>query len=128
MNVRAAILGLGLSLAVTSVALADGDPAKGEKIFVKCKACHYIENDKNKIGPHLSGVWERKAASVDGYSYSSAMKAKGQAGLVWNADTLDQWLTNPRKFVPGTKMAFVGLPKAEDRADVIAYIKKANGK
>ena len=123
---RAVILGVGLSLMVTSVALADGDPAKGEKVFVKCKACHAL--DKNKIGPHLDGVIGRKAGSIDGFKYSSAMEAKAKQGLVWNDDTLNEWLTNPRKFIPGTKMVFIGLPKPDDRANVIAYLKSAGGK
>jgi len=100
-----------------------GDVAKGEKVFRKCMGCHYIKKDKNKVGPTLQNVVGRPAASVKGYNYSAALKAKGKAGLVWTEDNLDKWLTSPRKFVPGTKMTFFGLHKASQRADVIAYLK-----
>jgi len=101
---------------------ASGDAAKGQKIFRKCMACHYIDKDKNKVGPSLMGVVGRPAASVKSYHYSAALKAKGAGGLVWTTDNLDQWLTNPRKFAPGTKMTFAGLHSAKQRADIIAYL------
>ena len=102
---------------------AEGDAAKGKKVFNKCKACHFADKKKNKVGPYLVGVFGRKAASVEGFKYSKAMKAKGEEGLVWNEENLDKYLTAPKKFVPGNKMAFAGLKKAEDRANVIAYLK-----
>ena len=104
-------------------ALADGDPAKGEKIFAKCKACHTVEAGKNKVGPSLHGIIGRKSGSVEGFTYSDAMK---NAGLTWDEATLDKYLTAPKKEVPGNKMAFPGLPKADDRANVIAYLKQAS--
>jgi len=103
-------------------ALAAADPAKGEKIFAKCKACHTIEAGKNKIGPSLAGLIGRKAGTAEGYNYSDAMK---NSGLVWNEDTLFKYLENPRGVVPGTKMVFPGVKDAQDRADVIAYLKQA---
>ncbi len=106
-----------------AVAHAEGDAAKGKKVFNKCKACHYADKKKNKVGPYLVGVVGRKAASVEGFKYSKAMKAKGAEGLVWTEENLDKYLTAPKKFVPGNKMAFAGLKKAEDRANVIAYLK-----
>ncbi len=114
------VLALG---ALTSPALAGGDAAKGEKVFRKCKACHSIEKGKNKVGPSLYGVVGRTAGSAPGYKYSKAMLAKKDEGLVWTEENLDKFLTKPRKFVPGTKMSFPGLKKAEQRADVIAYLK-----
>ncbi len=113
-------------LAVTALpvlAHAEGDVAKGEKVFRKCKACHDVEAKKNKVGPYLVGVVGRKAATAEGYHYSDAMKAKGAEGVVWDEATLDTYLTNPKAFVPGTKMTFAGLSKADERADVIAYLK-----
>jgi len=118
-----------LLLAMLAVAVlpglahADGDAAKGEKIFRKCHACHVADAKKNRVGPYLLGVVGRKAATAEGYHYSTAMKAKGADGLVWDEKTLDAFLTNPRKYVPGTKMTFIGLHKEQDRADVIAYLK-----
>jgi len=122
MRVLLAVLAIA---ALPGLAHADGDAAKGEKVFRKCKACHDAEHKKNRVGPYLVGVVGRKAASVASYHYSAAMKAKGAEGVVWDEATLEIYLTNPRKFVPGTKMTFVGLPKAADRADVIAYLKSA---
>ena len=106
-----------------AAAHAEGDPAKGKKVFNKCKACHFADKKKNKVGPYLVGVVGRKAASVEGFKYSKAMQAKGAEGLVWNEENLDKYLAAPKKFVPGNKMAFAGLKKAEDRANVIAYLK-----
>lgn len=103
-------------------ALADGDSAKGEKVFKKCKACHSLEAGTNKIGPSLHGLFGRTAGTVDGFKYSAAMK---ESGVVWEQETLDEFLTKPKAFVPGTKMTFIGLKKEQDRLDVIAYLREA---
>ena len=102
---------------------AEGDAAAGEKVFAKCKACHEVEKAVNKVGPTLKGVVGRKAASVEGYKYSEAMLAKGAEGVVWDEATLTAYLPDPKGFVPKTKMAFAGLKKPEDVANVIAYLK-----
>jgi cytochrome c len=102
---------------------AEGDAAKGEKVFAKCKACHDVEKGVNKVGPTLKGVVGRKAASVPEYKYSEAMIAKGAEGVVWDEATLTAYLPDPKAFVPKTKMAFAGLKKPEEVADVIAYLK-----
>jgi cytochrome c len=96
-----------------------GDAAKGEKVFKKCKACHAIEEGKNKTGPSLYGVVGREAGLVEGYKYSKAMAG---SGLVWDAETLDGFLTKPKSYLKGTKMSFAGLKKEDDRANVIAYL------
>lgn len=111
------------TLLLASPALAEGDAAKGEKVFLKCKACHEVEKGVNKVGPTLKGVVGRKAASVEGYKYSEAMIAKGTEGIVWDEATLAAYLPDPKAFVPKTKMAFAGLKKPEDVADMIAYLK-----
>lgn len=102
---------------------AEGDAANGEKVFAKCKACHEVEKGVNKVGPTLKGVVGRKAASVADYKYSEAMLAKGAEGVVWDEATLTAYLPDPKGFVPKTKMAFAGLKKPEEVADIIAYLK-----
>jgi cytochrome c len=108
-----------LVLAAAAPARADGDPVVGKTKFAICSICHTVDPAKKGIGPTLFGVVGRKSASVEGYAYSDAMKA---ADKTWDAATLDVYLTSPKTLVPGTKMAFPGLPKAEDRANVIAYL------
>ncbi len=101
-------------------ARAAGDAEAGKQVFKKCHACHNVgENAKNAVGPELNGVVGRKAGTVEGYNYSEANKS---SGLTWDEATLDVYLTNPKAKVPGTKMAFPGLPNEKDRADVIAYL------
>lgn len=109
----------GLLAGVSSAALADGDAAAGKKVFNKCKVCHSLAEGENKIGPSLAGVVGRAAGTVEGFKYSDAMK---ESGLTWDEATLDQYLADPKGFVPGNKMAFVGLKKEDDRENVIAYI------
>lgn len=98
------------------------DVAGGERLFRRCAACHAIgEGAANKVGPELNGVVGRTPGTVEGFAYSPAMVAYGEAH-VWDAATLDTYLENPRQAVPGNKMAYAGLRKPEDRADVIAYL------
>ena len=93
----------------------------GETLFKKnCAICHTLEAGKNKIGPSLAGVVGRKAGSVPGFAYSAANKSSGD---VWNAQTLDSYLADPRKFMPGTKMVFAGLKNLQDRKALIEYLK-----
>jgi cytochrome c len=98
--------------------VAAADVAKGETVFKKCAACHKLDGG-NGVGPHLNGVVGRPIGSVGEFSYSDSMQAHGGD---WTPDNIFHFLANPKKFVPGTKMSFAGLPKAEDRADVIAYL------
>jgi cytochrome c len=103
-------------------AAAEGDVAKGEKLFKRCAACHSLEAGKKKIGPSLAGVFGRKAGTVEGFKYSKAMMA---SDIVWDEETIDQYLEKPKTFIPKNKMAFPGFKKPEQRADVIAYLKEA---
>jgi cytochrome c len=100
---------------------AQGDAVRGEAVYQGCMDCHSL--DKNDVGPKHRGVFGRKAASVPDYNYSSALR---KSGITWDEDTLDKWLTSPQDFVPGVKM-FYRVVKAQDRADVIAYLKKQGG-
>lgn len=128
MRVRSAltIMTFTAITALAGPALADGDAAKGEKVFRKCKACHSVEEGKNKVGPSLHNIIGRTPGSVEDFKYSKAMQEFGAGGAVWDDETLSAYLEKPKDVVPKTKMAFVGLRKDDDREDVIAYLKQAS--
>ena len=120
---RALFLGLALA-AMSAPSASAADVENGRKLFRQCEACHAVDaGGKNKIGPNLHGVIGRKAGLVDGYSYSKAMAA---SGIVWDDANLGEYLERPAAFLKGNKMAFAGMRKDTDRADVIAYIKDAS--
>lgn len=97
---------------------AAADAAHGEQIYQSCQDCHSL--DTNDVGPKHRGVFGRKAGSVPDYSYSAPLK---KSGITWDQDSLDRWLTDPQKLAPGSKM-FFHLDAAQDRADVIEYLKE----
>ena len=97
-----------------------GDADKGKAAFATCMTCHAIEPDVNKIGPSLHGVVGRQAGSIAGFAYSTANKT---SGITWSPEKLFQYLENPQRVVPGTKMSFPGWSDPQKRADVIAYLK-----
>ena len=107
-----------LSLLVSGHALAAADASRGEEVYQSCQDCHSL--DTNDLGPKHRGVVGRKAGALTDYSYSPALK---NSGLTWTEETLDKWLTDPQKLVPGSKM-FFHLDTAKDRADVIEYLKE----
>lgn len=98
--------------------MASADATAGEAIYRRCIACHKLDGT-NGVGPHLDGVVDRDVASVDGYNYSNAMAAI-EGG--WTPEFLSEFLVNPRGVIPGTKMAFNGLPSVQDRANLVAYL------
>jgi len=108
-------------LLVSSAAwAADGDPARGEAIYQRCLACHSLEH--NRVGPRHCGLFGRRAGSLPGYAFSAAMK---RYAVTWDEETLDRFLQNPLQAVPGTKMGYAGVKDPAERADLIAYLKKA---
>lgn len=113
-----------LLIGIPSIAVAQ-DVAKGETIFKRCATCHGIGDTTKPIAPNLNGVIGRVAGTQEDFvkKYSKAMVAAGEGGLVWTEADIDEYITDPKKKVPGNKMAFPGLKKPEERADVIAYIK-----
>ena len=117
----AAVSALAVSALMASTAqAATGNPAHGAQIYQRCQLCHSIDHDL--VGPRHLGLFGRKAGSIAGYPYSAAMK---NSGITWSEDALNQFLSGPQAFVPGTRMTFTGLPDEQDRADVIAYLKEA---
>ncbi len=122
------LLALAIGGLAATPALAQDDlEAAGAKVFRKCAVCHQIGPDaKNRVGPALNGIIGEKAGAVEGFKFSDAMIEAGDNGLVWNDETLDTYLEDPKAMVPHNKMAFPGLKKEEDRKAVIAFI-KANG-
>jgi cytochrome c len=100
--------------------LASGDAAKGEQVFKKCAACHNADpGGANALGPALYGVMGNPVAGHPGFAFSDALKSKGGT---WDWETMSQWLANPKKFAPGTKMTFAGLGNPQDRADVMLFL------
>lgn len=119
--------GLTLAVATTEVSLAEstvvsGDLAKGKEVFKVCATCHSLNVGETKIGPTLHGIFGRKSGSVEGFQYSSAMKGKN---IVWDEETLDQYVKNPTVFVPGARMLTGGVADDEKRRDLILYLKEA---
>lgn len=103
-----------------------GDVVAGEKIFRQCAACHQVgQGADHRVGPHLNGVFGRKAGTMEGYDkYSNGLIRAGDDGLVWSLDKLDAYLENPKYLVSGTRMNFRGLKDAQDRANVLAYLRQ----
>lgn len=104
-------------------AMAEGDAAKGEKVFKKCAACHSVQDGApSKAGPNLHGVVGRISGTLEGFSYSAAMTKSGAEGHVWTPEEILKFVENPKQVIPGTRMTFAGLKKPEERADVLAFL------
>lgn len=117
---------MGCSLAVLLAAGAStanaADAAAGEKVFKRCAACHVVNQEQNRVGPHLVGIVGRPAGAAEGFNYSDAVK---NSGITWTEENLDKYLADPKGFIAKNKMAFPGLKKEEERANVIEYLKQA---
>lgn len=106
-------------------ALADGDAKKGKRVFNRCRACHNADDAKNKVGPSLLGLFGRHAGSVEDFNYSSAMK---NADIVWEKETLEKYIKDPKGFIPDNKMAFPGIKNEGQVEDLLAYLEEATKK
>src|SRR5690348_16562346 len=104
-----------------SLAHAQGDASRGEKKFEDCAACHSLTAGENGVGPSLAGVIGRKAATLDDYRYSPALK---RSNIVWSPQTLETFIADPQKAVPANRMPYAGMTNAGERADLIAYLQK----
>jgi cytochrome c len=120
-SVLFAAVAAGAFLAGPAMAqMPKGDPAAGQRVFAQCRACHVTDKGVNRVGPSLHGIVGRKAGTVPGFKYS---KANASSGVTWTEDKLFEYLENPRKFIPGTTMAFAGIRNPQQRADLIAWLK-----
>ena len=115
------VLATAALLAPCAFAATAAQVKAGEAVYARCAACHSLEYDRT--GPRHCGLFGRRAGSVDGFAYSDAMK---RSNIVWNKDTLDRFLENPMKALPGTSMGYAGIPDKQERADLIAYLRQAN--
>ncbi len=104
---------------------AIGDAARGKKAFRQCSGCHKVGADaKNGVGPHLNGIFGRRAGEIDGFSYSRGLKRAADDGLIWDLEHLDAYIENPKALVSGTRMSFRGIKDEAERHDVLAYLRQ----
>jgi len=103
----------------TMLANFTGDASAGERVFLQCQACHVVMEGVNRVGPSLAGIVGRTAGTVEGFNYTAA---NANSGITWTPEKMFQYLENPQRVIPGTRMAFAGLKDAQDRADIIAYL------
>jgi cytochrome c len=124
MKLSGILSGAVVLLPLTLVAQAQGlgDAQRGAQVFAQCKICHSLEAGKNMVGPSLHGLIGRKAGSVPGYAYSPAMK---NANITWNDDALSKYLADPKAFIPGDKMVFLGIKDPSKLGDLLAYLNQA---
>jgi cytochrome c len=107
------------TLSGATLAQFTGDATKGEAVFAQCRTCHVTEAGQNRQGPSLHGIVGRRAGTVEGYTYTPANR---DSGITWSPEKLFQYLENPQRVVPGTKMIFPGIPDPQRRADLIAWL------
>lgn len=113
-----------IAWAAMAQADAGGDPERGEDLYRQCASCHQVgEGAVDRVGPHLNGIFDREAAASDGYRYSEGMRRAASGGLVWDYDSLDAFIEDPRSLVSRTRMSFRGLDEQQDRDDLLAYLR-----
>jgi len=116
------LLAFLLMISLGETVLADGDPARGEKRFEECAACHTLEAGKHNVGPSLKGVFERISGEAPDFLYSPAMR---RAKIKWTPQALEQFIADPQTMVPANRMPYAGMPGAADRQDLVAYLLRA---
>jgi cytochrome c len=116
-----ALVALAAATSLPAGAATPGDPARGEALYARCLACHALAY--NRTGPKHCGLFGRRAGGVAGFSYSPAM---ARADIVWDGNTLDRFLNNPTAMIPGTAMGYAGIADAQERADLIAWLRRAS--
>jgi cytochrome c len=123
-RIPAAAIAMLVLTALPYRAMAEpGAAARGERMYRACAPCHSLEPNRNLTGPSLAEVWNRKSGSLPSFPrYSPALKS---AGIIWNDDTLDEWIKDPQHFIPGNTMTFPGMKDARQRADLLAFLKEA---
>jgi cytochrome c len=117
-----ALMGFCFLGAMAAAQEAGGDASAGQRVFAQCRACHAL--GRNLVGPNLQGVLGRRAAAVEGFRYSPAMRQKAESGLVWSEDNLRAYIRNPKEVVPNGSMAFPGLRNDQQLNDLIAYLRE----
>jgi cytochrome c len=118
-----ALVAMGLSTALSPTLAADGNVARGQRAFNACAQCHSLEPNRSMTGPSLAELWNRKAGSLASFPrYSPALQS---SDVVWNDRTLDEWIKDPQHVVPGNQMTFPGVKDAQQRADLLAFLKQA---
>ena len=120
------VAGIALAVMMTGrTATADGDAEQGRKAFRQCAACHSVEKGDHRTGPSLANIWGQKAGKIKGFRrYSKVLKG---SGVVWNENTLDQWLADPKALIPGNRMVIRGMKDGAERANLIAFLKGISG-
>ena len=111
------------AVAPAEAALTAGDPAAGERLFTQCASCHSLVPGDHRTGPSLAQIVGTQSGSVDGFDYSPASRS---SDITWTEETLNAFIENPRETIPGTRMIFLGISDPQDRADLIAFLAKAD--
>ena len=119
---RYILIAAAATVLAVNAARAEGDPKRGEKLFEECRACHATERGVHGVGPSLHGVFGRRAARLEDFRYSPALK---KSGITWTPQAMDSYVVDPQKAVPANRMPYAGMPEARDRADLIAYMQQA---
>ena len=120
------IISTVVSASLSAGPAAAQDAAAGQRVFNQCRACHTVEQGgRSGVGPNLHGLFGRVAGSAEGFRFSAPMRARGEGGLIWTAESLPPYIENPRAVVPGGSMAYVGLRNEQQRSDLMAYLMQA---